>query len=81
MELPVIKIGNSRGIRLSKELIRKYKITDKVEIVEKDDCIVLKPTATPRENWDEAFREMHLSNDDKLLIDDVFADEIPEEWS
>lgn len=81
MELPVIKIGNSRGIRLSKELIRKYKITDKVEIVEKDDCIELKPTATPRENWDEAFREMHLNNDDKLLIDDVFADEIPEEWS
>lgn len=81
MELPVIKIGNSRGIRLSKELIRKYKITDKVEIVEKDDCIELKPTATPRENWDEAFREMHLNNDDKLLIDDLFADEIPEEWS
>lgn len=81
MELPVIKIGNSRGIRLSKELIRKYKITDKVEIVEKDDCIELKPTATPRENWDEAFRAMHLNNDDKLLIDDVFADEIPEEWS
>jgi antitoxin MazE len=81
MELPVIKIGNSRGIRLSKELIRKYKITDKVEIVEKDDCIVLRPSAKPRENWDEAFREMHLNNDDKLLIDDVFADEIPEEWS
>jgi antitoxin MazE len=81
MELPIIKIGNSRGIRLSKELIRKYKITDKVEIVEKDDCIILKPTATPRENWNEAFREMHLNNDDQLLIDDVFADEIPEEWS
>lgn len=81
MELPVIKIGNSRGIRLSKDLIRKYKITDKVEIVEKDDCIVLKPTVRPRENWDEAFREMHRNNDDTLLIDDVFADEIPEEWS
>jgi antitoxin MazE len=81
MELPVIKIGNSRGIRLSKELIRKYKITDKVEIVEKEDCIVLRPSAKPRENWDEAFREMHRNNDDTLLIDDVFADEIPEEWS
>lgn len=81
MELPVIKIGNSRGIRLSKDLIRKYKITDKVEIVEKEDCIVLRPLAKPRENWDEAFREMHRNNDDTLLIDDVFADEIPEEWS
>ena len=81
MELPVIKIGNSRGIRLSKELIRKYKIRDKVEIVEKEDCILLRPSTKPRQNWEEAFREMHLNNDDQLLIDDIFADEIPEEWS
>lgn len=81
MELPVIKIGNSRGIRFSKELIRKYKIRDKVEIIEKEDCIVLKPTAIPRENWDEAFRQMHINGDDNLLIDDIFEDEIPEEWS
>ena len=77
MELQVVKIGNSGGTRFSKELIRKYKIMDKVEIIERDDCIVLKPTAAPRENWDEAFREMHLNSDDRLFFDDIFADEIP----
>lgn len=81
MDLPVIKIGNSRGIRLSKELIKKYNISDKVEIIEEDDHIVLRPSVKPRENWEEAFREMHLNNDDQLLIDDIFVDEIPEEWS
>ncbi|MDP2423936.1 MAG: AbrB/MazE/SpoVT family DNA-binding domain-containing protein [Bacteroidales bacterium] len=81
MEIPLIKIGNSRGIRLSSSIIKKYKIVDKVELVEKDDCIVLMPAHEPRENWDEAFRIMHLNNDDVLLIDDVFDDEILEAWS
>ncbi|MEN9994068.1 MAG: hypothetical protein RL762_725 [Bacteroidota bacterium] len=34
----------------------------------------------PRENWDQAFKEMHANGDDQLLIDDVFADEAFEEF-
>jgi len=33
MEIPVIKIGNSKGIPLSKALLEQYQIQDKVEIV------------------------------------------------
>ncbi|MFN5384981.1 MAG: AbrB/MazE/SpoVT family DNA-binding domain-containing protein, partial [Bacteroidota bacterium] len=29
MEIPIIKIGNSKGIRLSKTILEKYNITDK----------------------------------------------------
>jgi hypothetical protein len=29
----------------------------------------------PRENWDQAFKEMHANGDDQLLIPDVFDDE------
>jgi len=58
-------------------MTRKCKIEDKEIIVEKEDCIGLNPTVLSRENWDEAFREMHLNNDDELLIDDIFYDEFP----
>jgi antitoxin MazE len=34
----------------------------------------------PRENWDQAFQEMHANGDDQLLIEDVFADEAFEEF-
>jgi hypothetical protein len=34
----------------------------------------------PRENWDQAFKEMHANGDDELLIADVFADESFEEF-
>ncbi len=75
MQVSVIQIGNSKGIRLSKTLLDKYQITDKVELVLENDYIVLKPIAAPRKNWEEAFAEMHLNGDDTLLIDSVFEDE------
>ncbi|OWY20206.1 AbrB/MazE/SpoVT family DNA-binding domain-containing protein [Sphingobacteriales bacterium UPWRP_1] len=72
MLVSVVQIGNSKGIRLSKTLLERYNITDKVELVFEDGYIILKPIAEPRKNWDEAFAEMHSNGDDKLLIDSVF---------
>lgn len=80
MEISVIPIGNSKGIRLSKTLIEKYNISDKLEIILEKGYIILKPTKKTREGWDEAFAKMHKNQDDKLLIDDVFNDEKLEEW-
>lgn len=75
MQVSVIQVGNSKGIRLSKTLLEKYQITNKVELVLENDYIMLKPVAEPRKNWEEAFAEMHRNGDDKLLIDSVFEDE------
>ena len=75
MQVSVIQVGNSKGIRLSKTLLDKYQITDKVELVLENDYIVLKSVAEPRKNWEEAFAEMHRNGDDKLLIDSVFENE------
>jgi len=35
-----------------------------------------KPERTTREGWDKAAKKMHECGDDKLIIDDVFEDEI-----
>jgi antitoxin MazE len=75
MQVSVIQVGNSKGIRLSKTPLDKYQITDKVEFVLEKDYIVLKPVAEPRKNWEEAFAEMHRNGDDQLLIDSVFENE------
>ena len=80
MEIPIIRIGNSKGIRLSKTILEQYQITDKVEVVMEKDCIILKPLTQPRTGWDEAFRQMHENCDDKLLIPDVFPEEEFEGW-
>lgn len=80
METNIVKIGNSKGVRLSKTILEKYQIGDRVEIILEDDQIVLKPIKAPREGWAEAFKKMHEAGDDQLLIPDVFEDEDLEEW-
>lgn len=80
MEIQVVKIGNSKGIRLSKTLLERYNIRDKLEIIFEKGYLILKPVSKPRSGWEEAFKEMHDNKDDQLLLDDVFQDENLEEW-
>ena len=80
METAIIKIGNSKGLRLSKTILEKYNIKDKVEIILEMGQIIFKPIETPRKNWDVSFEKMHQEGDDTLLLTDVFEDEDFEEW-
>ncbi|MEO5789144.1 MAG: AbrB/MazE/SpoVT family DNA-binding domain-containing protein [Gelidibacter sp.] len=81
MEAAIIKIGNSKGLRLSKTILEKYNIQDKVQLILEDDQIILRPIGEPRKGWGKAFKKMNLDNDDQLLMDAVFEDENFEEWS
>jgi antitoxin MazE len=80
MEASIIKIGNSKGLRLNKSILERYQIQDKIEIILEKGRIVLKPIDQPRKNWDSAFQKMHQEKDDQLLISDVFENESLEEW-
>lgn len=80
MELSIIKIGNSKGLRLSKTLLEKYNIKDKVELILENGFMILKPISKPRKGWDKAFKEMQKNGEDHLLFNDVFNDENFEEW-
>lgn len=81
MQVPVISIGNSKGLRLSKSILEQYNIKGKVELTLEKDHITIRPISQPRQGWDTAFRRMAEAGDDALLIDDVWADEAWEEWS
>lgn len=81
MNVSVIPIGNSKGIRLGKALLEKYNITDAVELIMEKGYIILKPTNSPRKDWDKAFEKMHENGDDRLLMTDIFEDENLEEWT
>ena len=81
MDISIIAIGNSKGIRLSKTILEKYNITDKVEMILEKGYIILKPKAEPRAGWEESFKNIQEDGDDELLIADVFEDENFEEWT
>lgn len=80
MEIPVINIGNSKGIRLSKSILEQYNISGSIELKLEKGRIILQPKSAPRKGWSEKFRQMHLDGSDKLEIDDIFTDESFEEW-
>ena len=80
METAIIKIGNSKGLRLSKSILEKYNINERVEIILEKGRIILKPIEKPRNNWEAAFQKMRSDNDDQLLVNDVFDNETFEEW-
>ena len=81
MDISVIAIGNSKGIRLSKTLLEKYNIKDTVELILEKGYIILKPKTVTRKGWEKAFKKMHENGDDKSLMADVFEDENLEEWN
>jgi antitoxin MazE len=70
MRARVIKIGNSRGIRIPKALLEQTGIRDDVEIELADNHLCIRPVATVREGWDSAFRSMGQSGDDTLDLAD-----------
>ena len=80
MEVSIIKIGKSKGFRLTKSILERYNITDKIELILEKGQIILRPISEPRKGWDKAFQKMHKNGDDQLLLGDVFEDENFEEW-
>lgn len=64
MVLPIIKIGNSKGLRLSKTILENYGFSDKVHLELEKERIVLTPPRRVREGWDEAFKRMRKNEHD-----------------
>lgn len=81
MEANIIQIGNSKGIILPAELLKKLSLSLKsvVNIGLEGNSIVIK--AQPRQGWAEAAKRAHECGDDALLIPDVFEDEKFEDWT
>ena len=81
MDLSIINIGNSKGIRLAKTILEKYNIQDKIELIFEKEHIILRAKSEPRKGWEESFKAMHDNGDDEFLMDDIFLDENFEEWN
>lgn len=80
MKTDIIRIGNSKGIRLPATILKQCGIGSKVEIVVRDNEIILKPVKSPREGWADSFRQMHECGDDRIIIPDEIDAELLEEW-
>jgi len=75
MQVSIIKVGNSRGLRLPKSLIEEYQIGESVELRLKDGYIELRPSQKIRENWMEKLAELSNDPNEEERLPDFFEDE------
>ena len=83
MKTKVVKIGNSRGIRIPKSIIHESGLRNEVELEVSDGQIIIKPISTNRESWDTAFKKMTKKQDDILLDNESILSQSKwdqEEW-
>ncbi|MDR0750935.1 MAG: AbrB/MazE/SpoVT family DNA-binding domain-containing protein [Tannerellaceae bacterium] len=68
MKTSIIQIGNSKGLILPSEILRRLHLFLKttVSVSVDGEKIIIKPE--PRQGWAEAARLMNESGDDVLLI-------------
>jgi len=69
----IVKIGNSRGIRIPKLLLDQTQLGDEIEIEAQGKQLVIRSVRSPRQGWDEQFAEMARRGDDKLLDSEAFS--------
>lgn len=71
MRTALVRIGNSRGIRIPKPLIEQCGLEQAVDMRVEDGRLIIASAGSPRDGWDEAFRTAVSSQDDELLLDNV----------
>lgn len=54
MRARLVKIGNSRGLRLAKPLLEQAGLSEEVDIQVAPGLLTIRPVARPREGWADA---------------------------
>lgn len=63
----IVRIGNSRGIRVPKLLLDEAGLPDEVELRAEPGRLIVQAVARPRANWASTARAMRQRGDDGLL--------------
>jgi len=75
MDIKLIQVGNSKGIRLPKKLITKYKLDTGISLVEKNEGILIKPKIEDNKlSWEQTYKDMAQEKEDWEDMDITSAD-------
>lgn len=77
MQTTLRKIGNSRGIIIPSAFIEQLHIENEVEIIIKDNALILRSPVKPRKGW---FDNYDSNNDVEPLSKMVALESEQDEW-
>ncbi len=82
MEAKLVKIGNSRGVRLPKTVLIQTGMTERIEIEARGCNIILKPVKELRSGWEAIFARggCDLTEEDRTWLDAELASAAGNDW-
>ncbi len=81
MKTELIRIGNSRGVRIPKPLIEQCGLGDTVELRVDKERLIISPERRARAGWEERFRAAGSSGEDEILLEEIGPNQFDrEEW-
>lgn len=81
MKTRLVRIGNSRGVRLPKAIIAQVGLTEEVELDVRDGAIIIARATSARSGWADAARQMRQRDEDRLLAPSTPTRFDEKEWA
>jgi antitoxin MazE len=80
MKTKLVRIGNSRGVRIPKALLEQAGLEDDIELEVVRGSIVIRSAHSPRQGWAEAAELLRARCEDGLLDEPLPTDFDETEW-
>ena len=80
MKAKIVRIGNSKGIRLPKPLLEQVGLVDEVDLQVRDGSLIISPSDPARNGWSNAARSLAEREEDELLDSPTPTHFDSEEW-
>src|SRR5260370_38295369 len=76
----IVRIGNSKGIRVPKVLLEHAQLPDEVELQAEHGRLIVRAARGRRAGWADAARAMHARGYDQLLDDPTSSRSDAKAW-
>lgn len=80
MKSRLIRIGNSRGVRIPKPLIEEAGLKEEVDVSVRKGAVLISSSRAPRAGWAEAARQLRERGGDRLLDEPTATRFDAKEW-
>ena len=80
MKTRLVRIGNSRGLRLPKPIIEEAGLKDEVEVTLRDGALIITSADHPRAGWDAAVNLLLERGENSVLEPPAPTRFDDEEW-
>lgn len=80
MKTKLVRIGNSRGVRIPKPLLEQAGLEEDVELEVVRSGIIIRSAHSPRQGWAEAAELVRTRREDALLDEPLPTDFDETEW-